>query len=93
MTRFVKSSDNGYRRKLTLLEDNAKYRHLKILTCKGTLRQVFICLRLRTAYALGHTGKWGGGGESEPERRLEGLWLTKLVEIPTCLTVFPVYKL
>ncbi len=36
------------RRKIRLLEGNAKYRHLKKLTCKVTLRQVFICLRPRT---------------------------------------------
>ncbi len=33
------------RRKIGQIESNAKYRHLKKLTCKGTLRQVFICLR------------------------------------------------
>jgi hypothetical protein len=65
-------------------------RHLKKLTCKGTLLQVFICLRLRTPYALPppytqcirvysvpfHTGKGRGG--AEPERRLEGQQFTKL---------------
>jgi hypothetical protein len=29
----------------TLIESNAKCRYLKKLTCKGTWRQVFICLR------------------------------------------------
>ncbi len=50
---------------------------------KGTLRQVFICLRLRTPFPpplthclrvnsiLIHTGK-KGGGRVEPERRVEG---------------------
>ncbi len=34
---------DGYaRRKIRLIEGNAKCRHLKKLTCKGTLRQVFI---------------------------------------------------
>jgi hypothetical protein len=50
---------------------NAKCRHLKKLTCKGTLRQVFICLRPKTPYpsplthysVLIHTGKGGEGGE------------------------------
>jgi hypothetical protein len=32
------------------VEGSAKCRHLKKLTCKGTLRQVFICLRPRTPY-------------------------------------------
>jgi hypothetical protein len=38
------------RRRIILLEGNAKCRHLKQLTCKGTLRQVFIWLRPRTPY-------------------------------------------
>jgi hypothetical protein len=38
------------RRKLRLIDDNATYRHLKKLTCKVTLRRVFICLRPRTPY-------------------------------------------
>ena len=33
------------RRKIRLIENIAKCRHLKKLTCKGTLGQVFICLR------------------------------------------------
>ncbi len=33
------------RRKVRLIESNAKCRYLKKLTCKGTLRQVFIGLR------------------------------------------------
>jgi hypothetical protein len=37
-------------RKIRLIEGNEKCRHLKKLTCKGALRQVFICLRLRTPY-------------------------------------------
>ncbi len=32
-------------RKIRLIESNGKCRYLKKLTCKGTLRQVFICLR------------------------------------------------
>ncbi len=36
------------RRKIGLIEGNAKCRHLNNMTCKGTLRQVFICLRPRT---------------------------------------------
>ncbi len=38
------------RRKIRLIEGNAKCRHLKKLSCKGTLRQVFICRRPRTTY-------------------------------------------
>jgi hypothetical protein len=38
------------RSKIRLIEGNAKCCHLKKLTYKGTLRQVFICLRPRTPY-------------------------------------------
>jgi hypothetical protein len=57
--------------------------HLQKLTCKGTLRQVFICLRPRTPYPLVYTvylfteGK-GEGVEIEPGRRLEGQQFKKL---------------
>jgi hypothetical protein len=34
--------DRGERRKIRLIEGNAKCRHLKQLTCKVTLRQMFI---------------------------------------------------
>ncbi len=74
------------RRKIRREEGKVKCRHLKKLTYKGTLRQMFICLRPRTLYPppppytlhtctvyglLFHTGK-GGGGRVEPERRSEG---------------------
>jgi hypothetical protein len=37
---------DGYKRKMIrLIKNNAKCRYLKKFTCKGTLRQVFICLR------------------------------------------------
>ncbi len=79
--------------KIMLIEGNAKCRHLKKLTSKGTSRQVFICLRPRTPYppppplhtVYGHTVytvylfTQGRGGERiEPERRLEGQQFTKL---------------
>jgi hypothetical protein len=35
---------------IRLLEDNTNFRHLNKLTFKGTLRQVFICLRPGTPY-------------------------------------------
>jgi hypothetical protein len=37
-------------RAVVLIEGNAKCRHIKILTSKGTLRQVFFCLRPRIPY-------------------------------------------
>jgi hypothetical protein len=72
---------------LRLIKGNAKCRHLTKFTCKGTLRQVFICLRPRTPYPpytlcirvysiRFHTGK--EGGEVGPGRRLEGQQFTKL---------------
>ncbi len=36
--------DMRHRRKIRLIESNAKCRYLKKFTCKGTLRPVFICL-------------------------------------------------
>jgi hypothetical protein len=80
------------RRKIRLIEGNAKCRYIKKLTCKGILRQVFICLRTRTPYlpspppftqcirvnsTIIHTGNWGRGEYIEPERRLEGQQFTK----------------
>ncbi len=47
-------TDNRW--KIKLIEGNAKCRHLKKLTCKETLWQVFICLRPRTQNPpLSHT--------------------------------------
>ncbi len=95
----------GVRRKITLIEGNAKCRQLQRLICKGTLRQVFICLRPRTpyptlhtvyvytVYVLIHTGD-GGGGESWIRERVRGATVHKAwSKIPTWLTVSPVYKL
>ncbi len=78
-----------HRRKIRLIEGNAKCRHLKKLTLKGALQQVFICLWPRKPYpppplthcilvysTLIHTAK-GGGGRVDPERRLEEQPFTK----------------
>ncbi len=73
-------------RKIRLLEGNAKYRHLKKVTCKGTLRQVFICLKPRIPYPPLHNVyvytvyifTQGGGERVEPDRRGEGQQFTKL---------------
>ncbi len=72
------------RRKIRLIEYNAKCRYPKKLACKGTLRQVFICLRPRTPYThcirvysiLIHTEKRGRGFGLE--RKLERQQFTKL---------------
>ncbi len=66
--------------------------HLKKFICKGTLRQVFICVRPRTPCSpplthcirvyslLTYSHREGGGkvGRVQPERRLEGQQFTKL---------------
>jgi hypothetical protein len=64
-----------------LIEGNAKGCHLKKLTCKGTLGQVFICRRPRTPYppplhivyvytVLINTGQ----GRGESCTREKGIW-------------------
>jgi hypothetical protein len=51
-----------YRRKIGIIEGNAKCRRLNKLTCKGTLRQVFVCPRPRTPYPDGSTYSHREGG-------------------------------
>jgi hypothetical protein len=75
-----KGEEGESRSKIRLIESNAKCRYLKKLTCKGTLRQVFICRRSRILYTLPLNtvcinctlARGGGGGDSETDRRLEG---------------------
>ncbi len=74
----------AYRRKIILIEGNAKCRHKKI-TCKGTLRQVDICVRPRTHTApLTHCIRVYSilihieGGESNQKKRLDGQQFAKL---------------
>jgi hypothetical protein len=76
MRKVFRTEDATYSRgKIRLIEGNAKCRHLKKLAFKGTLRQVFVCLRPRTQYPypplthcipvyiiLIHTQRGGGGG-------------------------------
>jgi hypothetical protein len=67
---FPSASREGlYRRKIRIIEGNAKCRHLKTLTCKDTLLQVFISLRpephaqpLYTLYTVYLFTQGGGGG-------------------------------
>ncbi len=83
--RFFKSEiDNcRRRRKIRLIKGqkgNAKCRHLKKLTYKGTVAGVYLSkahnppplytLYTCIQYTYSHRGR-GRGGESEPERRLE----------------------
>jgi hypothetical protein len=73
-----------HRRKIRLIEGNAKCRYLqKKITCKGTLRQVIICLRTRTPYPPPPYTRYTcmytvysrreGGGEGEDLNQREGL--------------------
>ncbi len=74
-------------RKIRLIEGNAKCRHLKQWTYKGTLRQVFVCPRPRTSYHppslhtvyvyIVNLFTQGRGRRVEPERRVEGQQFTK----------------
>jgi hypothetical protein len=90
--RYRDEAKGSARRKIRLIEGNAKCRHLKKFMCKGTLRQVFICLRprtpssayLHTVYVYGiqyiYSHREGEeGGRVESEGRLEGQYFTKLV--------------
>jgi hypothetical protein len=76
----------GSRRKRRLMEDDAKCRHLKKLTCTETLRQVFICLMSRTPYPIPPytgaqytvlilTGKGGGDSWIRDKRGKRSIFL------------------
>ncbi len=101
--------DDVTRRKIRLIEGNAKCRHLKKWTCKGTCgRCCDFCLRPRTPYPpspltycirvysiLIHTEKgWEGGELSREKVRVAALHMQSWgSKIPTWLTVSAVCKL
>jgi hypothetical protein len=79
-----KSVDGRRHKVINYKDTKAKCRNLEKFSCKGTLRQVFICLIPPPLYpprytmyvhVLIHTGKGEGG-----ERRLEGQQFTSWVE-------------
>ncbi len=89
-------------RKIRLIEGNANCCHLKKLTCKGTLLQVFICLRPRTpctpltnckrVYSIFFT-QGRGEAESWTKEKVRGTTVHKAgSKISTWLTVSPVYN-
>jgi hypothetical protein len=69
-------------RKIRLIEGNAKCRHLKELTCKGTLRQVFIRVyRLQIAnflFKFSYVGILPALGSVRPSPLLSGSTLPPL---------------
>ncbi len=81
-------------RKIKLIEGNAKCRHLKKFASKGTLPQVFICLRPRNPYPLTtytvytlYLFTQGGGGESWEGQRSNGSKnLVKSTNMTDCIT-------
>ncbi len=100
--RIIRVAESLVRRKIILIEGNSKCRHLKKLTCKETLRQVFICLRPRTPYTppplhtasiLIHTRKMGRGESGTREKARSATVRRAGSKIPTWLTLYPVYKL
>ncbi len=72
-------------RNIRLIEGNAKCCHLKKLTCKGTLGQVFICRRPKTPYppppytlytCIQYNYSYREGGKGESCTREKGRWAT-----------------
>jgi hypothetical protein len=49
----MRASVGKDRIQIRLIEGNEKCRHLKKLTCKGTLQQVLVCLTPPFAFCLG----------------------------------------
>ncbi len=84
----------GGRRKIRLIEGNAKCRHLQKFTCNGTLRQVSVWgLELHT-YSHRGREKGEGGGENWTREKGRGATVHKAgSKISTWLTAYPVYKL
>ncbi len=106
-----KASTFHQREKLLESRDRRKIRLIegKKFTCKGTLRQVFICLRPRTPYyqpplhtecvytvryTYSHRERGEGGRELVQREGYRGETVHKAgSKIPTWLTLSPVYKL
>ncbi len=105
------SSSSAYgrvRRKIRLIESNAKWRYLTTFTCKRTLRQVFYLSEtppllwphiprppLHTVYVYTvylFTHGMGGGRANQREGERGNITQSRS-KIPTWLTVSPVYKL
>jgi hypothetical protein len=100
-----RAKKGGRRRKVRLIEGNAKCRHLKTITCKGTLRQEYICLSPRTPYTTPYTLYTcilysipylftQGRGKSWTRKKVRGATVHKAGStIQTWLTVSPFYNL
>ncbi len=88
------------RRQIRLIEGNAECHKNKRLTWKGTLRQMFICLRPRIPYpphtlytCIQHTYSHRKGEESSTREKVRGATAPKSgLTIPTWLIVYLVYN-
>jgi hypothetical protein len=80
-------TDTYMRRKIRLIESSAKCRHLRKFTCKGTLRQVFICLRPPSllGYCLGWSSNIVGSesGQIQCVKFLQNMVSTRPHSPPT----------
>ncbi len=100
--KYVKTN-SLFRRNIWFIDGNAKCHQLEKLTCKVTLRQVFICLRPRISYPTPlytlHTciqstcSHREGGGESWSSEKVRGATVHKAgSKILTCLTGSPLLQ-
>ncbi len=74
------------RRKIRPIESNAKCRHLKKFTWKGTFRQVFICLRPPPllGFCLGWCRNFVGSESCQKESvKIQQIWSSTQLKPPT----------
>jgi hypothetical protein len=78
-----------------LIECNAKSRNLKRLTCKGTLREMFICLRPPTLlyFCLGWSRNFVGSetGQTQSVKLLQNM-VTNITPFPPSFYILYMYK-
>ncbi len=85
----------NYRRKIRLVEGNATCHHVCKLTCKGTLRPVFICLRPPQLFCLGWSSDFVGSesGQIQSVKLLQNMIYRRTsYPPPPSLTHCIVYK-
>ena len=75
-------------KKIRLIESNVKCRHLKKITCKGTLRQVLICVRFPPL--LGYCLGWSSNCVSSESGQIQRIKLLQnMVSNRTQQSTFP----